>query len=177
MLPVLAAAEKNTKNVAEELFNMPLQKFLAFDFGAESGRAILGKLDGKKISLEEIHRFQNQQISVSDHMHWDMPYLFEELKRGLTAAAQKGHTDLSGLGVDTWGVDFGLLGRDNQILENPYAYRDRRTEGMMELAFQRMPREEMYARTGIQFMQFNSIFQLLSVVETFGENRDASFHA
>ena len=145
---------------------MPLRKFLAFDFGSESGRAILGKLDGKKISLEEIHRFQNQQISVSEHIQWDVSYLFDELKRGLIAAAQKGHTDLSGLGVDTWGVDFGLVGRDNQILENPYAYRDRRTEGMMELAFQRMPREEMYAHTGIQFMQFNSIFQLLSVVES-----------
>jgi sugar (pentulose or hexulose) kinase len=145
---------------------MALQKYLAFDFGAESGRAILGKLDGKKISLEEIHRFPNQQISISKHIHWDVSYLFEELKRGLTAAAQKGHADLSGLGVDTWGVDFGLVGRDNQILENPYAYRDRRTEGMMELAFQRMPREELYARTGIQFMQFNSIFQLLSVVES-----------
>ncbi len=145
---------------------MPSEKFLAFDFGAESGRAILGSLDGKIISLEEIHRFPNKQITVSEHIHWDITYLFDELKRGLTAAAQKGHTDLSGLGVDTWGVDFGLVGRDNQILENPYHYRDRRTEGMMELAFQRMPREEIYARTGIQFLQFNSIFQLLSVVES-----------
>ncbi len=145
---------------------MPSDKFLAYDFGAESGRAILGKLDGKKIRLEEIHRFPNRQIRVSGHIHWDITYLFDELKRGLTVAAQKGYTDLSGLGVDTWGVDFGLVGKDNQILENPYAYRDRRTEGMMETAFQRMPREEMYARTGIQFLQFNSVFQLLSVVES-----------
>jgi rhamnulokinase len=145
---------------------MPSEKFLAYDFGAESGRVILGKLEKKKISLEEIHRFPNKQIRISEHIHWDITYLFDELKRGLTAVVQKGYTDLSGLGVDTWGVDFCLVGKDNQILENPYAYRDRRTEGMMELAFQQMPRDEIYARTGIQFLQFNSIFQLLSVVES-----------
>jgi rhamnulokinase len=147
---------------------MTQRKFLAFDFGAESGRAILGKLDRKKISLEEIHRFPNKQISVSNHIQWDVSYLFDELKKGLTAAAQKGHLDLYGLGVDTWGVDFCLVGRDNQILENPYAYRDRRTKGMMELAFQKMPKKEMYERTGIQFLQFNSVFQLLSMVESKG---------
>lgn len=145
---------------------MPPEKFLAYDFGAESGRAILGTFDGKKISLEEIHRFLNKQITDSGHIHWDVSYLFDELKRGLTAAAQKGHTDLSGLGIDTWGVDFGLVGKDNQILENPYAYRDRRAEGMMEKAFRLIPREKMYSQTGIQFMQFNSVFQLLSVFES-----------
>ncbi len=141
-------------------------KFLAFDFGAESGRSILGILDGKKISLEEIHRFPNKQLHVSGHIHWDLSYLFDELKKGLKSAAQKGHGELLGLGVDTWGVDFGLIGKDDQVLENPYAYRDQRTEGMMDRAFQLIPRKEMYACTGIQFMPFNSVFQLLSVVES-----------
>jgi len=141
-------------------------KFLAFDFGAESGRAILGILDKGKICLEEIHRFPNKQIDISGHIQWDLSYLFGELKKGLVTAAQKGHGELLGLGVDTWGVDFGLVGKDDRVLENPYAYRDKRTEGMMDKAFQRISREEMYACTGIQFMQFNSVFQVLSVVES-----------
>ncbi len=141
-------------------------KFLAFDFGAESGRAILGILDGKRISLEEIHRFPNKQVDISGHIHWDLSYLLGELKKGLKSATRKGHKELLGLGVDTWGVDFGLVGKDNRVLEDPYAYRDKRTDGMMDKAFQRISREEMYARTGIQFMPFNSVFQLLSVVES-----------
>ncbi len=141
-------------------------KFLAFDFGAESGRAILGILDGKRISLEEIHRFPNKQINIAGHIHWDLSYLFDELKKGLKSAARKGHKELLSLGVDTWGVDFGLVGKDDRVLEDPFAYRDRRTEGMMDRAFQLISREEMYALTGIQFMPFNSVFQLLSVVES-----------
>ncbi len=141
-------------------------KFVAFDFGAESGRAILGRLDGKRISLEEIHRFPNRQINVSGHIQWDLSYLFDELKKALKSAARKGHGELLGLGVDTWGVDFGLVGKDGRVLENPYAYRDPRTEGMMDKAFQLIPREEMYVFTGIQFMPFNSVFQLLSIVES-----------
>jgi rhamnulokinase len=143
---------------------MPRANFLAFDFGAESGRAILGVLDGEKIVLEEIHRFPNVQIKESGHIHWNISSLFDELKKGLSSAANLGFKDLLGIGVDTWGVDFGLLGKDNQILGNPFAYRDSRTEGIMERAFELMPKEEMYSCTGIQFMQFNSIFQLLSMV-------------
>ncbi len=145
---------------------MPPVNFLAFDFGAESGRAILGILDRKRISLEEVHRFPNKQINVSGHIHWDLSYLFDELKKGLVGAVRKGQGELLGLGVDTWGVDFGLVGKDGRVLENPYAYRDRRTEGMMDKAFQLVPRVEMYTCTGIQFMPFNSVFQLLSVVES-----------
>lgn len=145
---------------------MPPAEFLAFDFGAESGRAILGVLDGSTISLREIHRFPNKQLRVSGHIHWDIDYLFAELKKGLVSAARKGYERLQGLGVDTWGVDFGLLNADGQILGNPFAYRDRRTEGMMEKAFRMMPREDIYSRTGIQFMPFNSVFQLLSLVSS-----------
>ncbi|MDH5705072.1 MAG: rhamnulokinase [Candidatus Aminicenantes bacterium] len=145
---------------------MSIERFIAFDFGAESGRAILGSLEGKKIRLEELHRFPNKQINVSGHIHWDMTYLLAELKKGLRSAVERGYRELLGLGVDTWGVDFGLVGRNNQILGHPYAYRDPRTQGMMEKAFQMMPREKMYSCTGIQFMQFNSVFQLLSMVES-----------
>jgi len=145
---------------------MPASKFLAFDFGAASGRAILGVLDNNKIMLEEIHRFPNRQVEESGHIHWDMPYLFNELRKGLFSAVKHGHNDLCGIGVDTWGVDFGLIGKDNRLLSNPFAYRDSRTDGMMEKAFKLMPKEEIYRYTGIQFMQLNSIFQLYSMIET-----------
>lgn len=145
---------------------MSIERFIAFDFGAESGRAILGSLEGKQIRLEELHRFPNKQISVSGHIHWDMAYLMAELKKGLRSAVELGYQELRGLGVDTWGVDFGLVGRNNQILGHPFAYRDPRTQGMMDKAFQLISRERMYHWTGIQFMQFNSVFQLLSMVES-----------
>jgi len=145
---------------------MSAAKFLAFDFGAESGRVILGRLDRSKIRLEEIHRFPNRQIKVFDHIYWDIHYLFDELKQGLMKTGNLGHKNLSGIGVDTWGVDFGFLGKGNQLLGNPYCYRDSRTKGMMERAFNLMSKDEIYKYTGIQFMQLNSIFQLLSIVET-----------
>ncbi len=145
---------------------MSTERFIAFDFGAESGRAILGSLEGKQIRLEELHRFPNKQISVSGHIHWDMAYLMAELKKGLRSAVESGCQELGGLGVDTWGVDFGLVGRNNQLLGHPFAYRDPRTQGMMDKAFQLMSREKIYHWTGIQFMQFNSVFQLLSMVES-----------
>lgn len=145
---------------------MSTERFVAFDFGAESGRAILGSIGGKKIRLEELHRFSNEQINVSGHIYWDLTYLMEELKKGLRSLVRHGHRELLGLGVDTWGVDFGLVGRNNQVLGHPFAYRDPRTQGVMEKAFQLMSRERMYHRTGIQFMPFNSVFQLLSMVES-----------
>jgi rhamnulokinase len=139
-------------------------KFLACDFGAESGRVILGTLQDSKIKIKEIHRFPNRPIVESGHIHWDVGYLFQELKNGLASAA--GHTDLLSIGIDTWGVDFGLIGRDGELLDHPFAYRDSRTDGMMEKAFERMPREKIYSYTGTQFMQLNSIYQLLSMVES-----------
>lgn len=137
------------------------KNFLAFDFGAESGRAILGSLSDKKIRLEEIHRFSNHQIKLFGHIHWDILMLFNELKKGLNASVERKGEGLMGIGVDTWGVDFGLVGRDNQLLGFPFGYRDPRTNDIMEKAFKLMPREEFYSITGIQFMQFNSVFQLL----------------
>ena len=137
------------------------KKFLAFDFGAESGRAILGTLSETNMKLEEIHRFPNRQIQVFGHIHWDILSLFDELKKGLTQTIKKHGKELTGIGVDTWGVDFGLVGRDDQLLGFPYCYRDTRTQGIMDEAFKNVPRDELYAITGIQFMQFNSIFQII----------------
>jgi rhamnulokinase len=141
-------------------------KFIAADFGAESGRIILGTLENQYIHLEELHRFPNRQVKVFGHIYWDLFYLFDELKKGLAQAAAMGHTQLLGIGVDTWGVDFGLVGKDQHILGNPYCYRDHRTDGMMDEVFKLIPREEVYQITGIQFMQLNTIFQLFSMVQT-----------
>jgi len=140
-------------------------KYLAFDFGASSGRAILGSISNKGISLEEIHRFTNQPVNLLGHIYWDFPYLFDELKKGITLTAKKGVKDISGVGVDTWGVDFGLISRDNQLLGNPFAYRDSRTDGIMERVFKLMGKEKIYSYTGLQFLQFNSIFQLFCMAE------------
>ena len=144
---------------------MSTAKFIALDYGAGSGRVLLGKISDKSINLEELHRFENPQIKVHGHIYWDLLRLFEELKTGLRNAALKGHKDIHGIGVDTWGVDFGFVGRDNVLLGNPYAYRDSRTDGMMEAAFSHLSKDDIYKYTGIQFMQLNSVFQLLSMVK------------
>ena len=143
-----------------------MPKFLAIDLGAESGRSILGTLTDQQMGLEEISRFPNRQILESGHIYWDVPYLLDELKKSMCLAGAQGHTDLLGIGVDTWGVDFGLVGKDNRLLGHPFAYRDSRTNGMMERAFQLIPKDELYSRTGSQFMQINTIYQLLSMVES-----------
>src|SRR3954470_20735068 len=132
------------------------RKFVAFDLGAESGRALVGSLDGQKLTLEEKHRFANPTGRMNGHLHWNLLAQWEELKTGLRKAASGG-AKLDGIGVDTWGVDFGLLADSGVILGNPYMYRDSRTDGAMESAFEAVPRAQMYERTGIQFMQFNSI--------------------
>jgi rhamnulokinase len=138
---------------------MPEQNFLAFDLGAESGRALLGHLNGGVLTLEEKHRFANPCGKINGHLHWNLLAQWEELKTGLKKAGAR----LDGIGVDTWGVDFGLVGRDGSILGNPYMYRDSRTDGMMDLAFKKVPREKVFEHTGIQFMQLNTLFQLFAM--------------
>jgi len=138
-------------------------KMLAFDFGASSGRAILGIFDGKKLDLTEIHRFSNDPVEVNGNLHWDVLRLFYEIKQGILKAGIQGYNDLDSIGVDTWGVDFGLLDRDGNLIGNPYHYRDKRTDGMMDEAFRIVPRDEIYRQTGIQFMWYNTLFQLLSM--------------
>jgi rhamnulokinase len=151
---------------------MTARNFLAFDLGAESGRAVLGSLDGGRLTLEEKHRFPNPTGRLNGHLHWNLLAQWEELKTGLRrAAGTEGRRDLApakapeihGIGVDTWGVDFGLLNRDGDVLGDPFHYRDSRTDGVMERAFQAVPRDKMFAATGIQFMQFNTLFQVLAM--------------
>ena len=142
---------------------MSITKFLAFDLGAESGRAIVGILDGEKIMLEEIHRFRNRQVKTGNGIYWDVPYLFKEIKRGLSLAVIKGHKEIRSIGLDTWGVDFGMLGKSGELLELPHTYRDSRTEGIPEKVFRKIPFREIYELTGIQFMKINSLYQLYSV--------------
>ena len=150
---------------------MPKDKlnFLALDLGAESGRAMLGQFDGQLLQLSEVHRFDNGPIRLPSgrtgyRLHWDVLRLWSEIKHGIALAAQKHESELSSVGLDTWGVDFGLLDRSGALLGNPYHYRDGRTDGMVDEAFRRVGREEIFERTGIQFMQLNSLYQLLSMV-------------
>ncbi|HSJ53511.1 MAG TPA: rhamnulokinase family protein [Anaerolineae bacterium] len=140
-----------------------MTKLLAFDLGAESGRAVVGHLDGGRLRLEELHRFGNGPVRVAESLHWDVLRLWSEIKHGLELAARRYGAELAGVGLNTWGVDFGLLAADDTLLGNPYHYRDSRTDGMMEQAFGVVPRTEIYRRTGIQFMQLNSLYQLLAM--------------
>lgn len=137
-------------------------KFLAFDFGASSGRAMLATFDGKKITLEEKHRFSNDPVNINGNLHWDVLRLFFEIKQGILKCANSGDRDIDCIGIDTWGVDYGLLDKDDKLLGNPYHYRDTRTEGMYDKAFALVPKEEIFKQTGIAFNWFNTIYQLLS---------------
>lgn len=140
-----------------------MKRVLAFDFGASSGRAILGIFDGEKIELQEVHRFSNDPVKINGTVYWDVQRLFFEIKQGILKAKEAGGFD--SIGIDTWGVDFGLLRKDGTLVENPVHYRDARNDGMVEKATKYMSKERMYDITGIQFMDFNTIFQLLSLKE------------
>ncbi len=139
-----------------------IYKFLAFDFGASSGRAMLAKFDGEKITLEEKHRFSNDPVTVNGSFHWDVLRLFHEIKQGILKCANSGDRDIDCIGIDTWAVDYGLLDKDDKLLGNPYHYRDTRTEGMYDEAFKVVPKEEIFKETGIAFNWFNTLYQLLS---------------
>jgi rhamnulokinase len=137
--------------------------YIAIDLGASSGRLVAGKFDGQKIALEEVHRFDNGPVPVGDNLHWDLLQLWSQLLHGLRLAKQKLGPQIASVGVDTWGVDFGLLGRGDVLLGNPYHYRDPRTNGVMEKAFELVGREKIFRHTGLQFMQFNTLYQLLAM--------------
>ncbi len=137
--------------------------FLAFDLGAESGRAVVGRFDGEQLVLEEVHRFPNSPVRVYPSLYWNVLNLFTEIKHGLAKAFSGSGGQLASLGLDTWGVDFALLDRAGHLIGNPHHYRDRRTDGILEKAFALVPREEIFEQTGIQFMQINSLYQLLSM--------------
>ena len=139
--------------------------YLAVDLGAESGRVVAGAFDGARISLEEVHRFSNGPVNVMGRLHWDVLRLWSDIQAGLAKAAQRYGDRVAGIGLDTWGVDFGLLDANDELLGNPYHYRDSRTDGMMERAFEKVSREAIFDATGIQFMQLNTLFQLVAMVE------------
>src|SRR3972149_1067758 len=141
---------------------MTKPSFLAIDLGAESGRAILGHIDDHLV-LDEVHRFPNGPVRVGDHIHWDVLRLWSEIQNGLRIASDHSAGSLAGIGLDTWGVDFGLLDSSERLIGNPYHYRDSRTNGMIESVCRIVPREKIYDQTGIQFMQLNTLFQLFAM--------------
>src|SRR5215472_828002 len=133
--------------------------YLAFDLGAESGRAFLGELQSDRIALREIHRFPNQPVEFGGSPHWDVARLWHEIRHALGAVEE---TELAGIGVDAWGVDYALLGERGELLQNPRHYRDRRNVAAMKEALRLVPREDIYRATGIQFMAINTLNQLLA---------------
>src|ERR1051326_3386386 len=141
---------------------MPTKNLLAFDLGAESGRAILGRFDGERLTLETLHRFANRPVTLVDSLHWDVLGLYAEMLDGLRRCATI-DGGIDSIGIDTWGVDFALLGRDGSLLGNPRHYRDPHTETIMDEAFSNVGRAEIFRQTGLQFMRFNSLFQLLAM--------------
>ncbi|MGA2069192.1 MAG: rhamnulokinase family protein [Thermoguttaceae bacterium] len=142
---------------------MAQKAYLAVDLGASSGRHVVGWLDEGRLRLEEVYRFDNGPVDLAGRLQWDLPGLWNHVRQGLAAAAARGGPGVGSVGVDTWGVDFGLLGRGDELLGNPYHYRDSRTNGILEKAFALVPREEIFRHTGLQFMQFNTLYQLLAM--------------
>jgi rhamnulokinase len=153
-----------------------VKKYIAIDLGAESGRVMLGsvwhglparentaKMAVPRIVLEEIHRFDNGPIEDSGSLRWDFNKLLSEIKTGIGKAAKTAGAQVWGIGIDSWGVDFGLLDADGELIENPYHYRDSQTNGMMKKAFKLMSKRDIYENTGLQFMQLNSLYQLLAM--------------
>ncbi len=138
---------------------------LSFDLGAESGRLVAGLIDEDRLKIEEIHRFPNIPVYINGHLFWDVLRLFQDMKEGLLKFRQKYGDSIASLGIDTWGVDFGLLDKRGNLIGNPYHYRDLRTDHMMDEVFKIIPKKELFFKTGIQFMQLNTIFQLFSMVE------------
>jgi rhamnulokinase len=134
-------------------------RFLALDLGAESGRAILGRLDGEVLTLKDVRRFPNVAVRTHGSLHWDILRLWHEVKASLD---DLGDVTLDSVGLDTWGCDYALLGEQGQLLENPYHYRDTRTDEVPSEVFRQVSAERIYATTGIQFLNFNSLFQLYS---------------
>jgi len=137
-----------------------MKNYIAIDLGASSGRVMLGRWDGRSLGLEELHRFPNEAVRVNGTLHWDILRLLHEIKLGLSKAAQH---EIDAIGIDTWGVDFGLLDRRGRLLENPVHYRDCRTEGVAEEVDKLIPPRELYEETGLQRMPFNTIYQLYAL--------------
>lgn len=154
---------------------MKPRKILAFDFGASSGRAVIAELSDGKLQMTEIHRFPNEPVNIRGRLYWDILRLFHEIKQGIVLANQKGGFD--SIGIDTWGVDFGLIDENGELLENPAHYRDSRTNDIPSEVFKIISQNEIYSKTGIQFLNFNTVYQLyyLSKYRTDTLNRAKTF--
>ncbi len=144
---------------------MSTSDYLALDLGAESGRGVLGRFDGDRLTLEEVHRFPNVPVRLVNTLHWDLPRLFDDAKTSLRKAAAASKA-LDGVGVDAWGVDFGLVAAGDVLLSNPVHYRDGRTEGLLEEAFKRIPKSKIYEITGLQFLPINTVYQLMALARS-----------
>lgn len=140
-----------------------MKHYLAADLGAESGRVMLGTFAGGKLALDQLHRFPNTPVRLPNGLYWDALRLFHEIVEGLNAAGRDRKLTISGIGVDTWGVDFALLAADGALTDNPRHYRDERNDGMVEELCEVFPRTEVFANSGIQFMQINSLYQLYAM--------------
>ena len=136
--------------------------YLAVDFGAGSGRVIAGYIENKRLVMHELHRFPNRQIKLGKHIYWDFLSLYEEMKTGIRKAVKEGYT-VKSIGIDTWGVDFGLIDKAGNLLSNPLCYRDSFTDGTVEEVFSKISREEHYKESGIQVMSINTLFQLYAM--------------
>ena len=141
---------------------MAKKVYLAVDLGAESGRVMAGLWNGRRLQLEEIHRFPNGGVYLGETFRWDVLRLWAEIQNGLALAGKKYGKQIVSVGADTWGVDFVLLNRQDEMLGLPYHYRDARTRGALERTFKKMSRAEIFAQTGLQFMELNSLYQLLA---------------
>jgi rhamnulokinase len=142
---------------------MPRTTAIAIDLGASGGRVVSGGFDGRILELEEIHRFENAPVALGADLVWDVIGLWQEITSGLRQAAARHGRSIASIGVDTWGVDFTFLTADDALLANPVCYRDPRTQGMLAAATEIVPREEIFAATGLQFMEINSLYQLLAL--------------
>jgi rhamnulokinase len=149
------------------------ETYLAFDLGAESGRAMLGRLRAGVLDLREIRRFSNNPVKQNGSLQWDVLKLWHEMEQALASAVDE--TPLASVGVDGWGVDYALLGERGNLLENPYHYRDVRNDGMMDAVFERVSRDRIYAVTGIQFLQINTLFQLYAACRLTPQVVDAAW--
>lgn len=140
---------------------MEKNSFLAVDLGASNGRHVLGQFDGTKLEIEEVHRFPNGPVDLAGTLYWDLPSLWQNIKEGLVKASAK--SSLTSVAVDTWGVDFGLLGRGDTLLGNPVHYRDSRTDNVVEEAYKTVSSQDLFRRTGLQSAQHNTLFQILAM--------------
>ncbi|MCU0243053.1 MAG: rhamnulokinase [Vicinamibacteria bacterium] len=148
--------------------------YLAVDLGAESGRVVAGRWNGKTILPEEIHHFPNGPVQIADTLRWDVLRLWSEIQKGLALAVKIHGKNIVSVGADTWGVDYVLLNKTNEMLGQPYHYRDARTRGMLNTVFRKVPRPEIFAQTGLQFMERNTLYQLMALQKSAPELLDAA---